>query len=66
LSLLAAIPNGDSRYAAILEAARAQKIKRNLKSLVPDLLLQAEWLGCLEIQNRNEEPDYWYVRKLAQ
>jgi hypothetical protein len=66
LRLLAAIPNGDSRYAAVLEAARAQKIKRNLKSLVPDLLLQAEWLGCLEIQNRNEEPDYWYVRKLAQ
>ena len=65
LSLLRVVPAGESRFGDIMSSAKKGGVKIT-KSAAAEAIGEGEWLGCFRIVNRDQDPDYWYIKRLIQ
>lgn len=65
LSILNVIREGETRFHDIMDAVKKRGL--NIKKQdVAEAIGEGEWFGCFEITNRDQDADYWHVRKLVQ
>lgn len=62
--LLSILPNSDMRLGDLHERVLQQGVALTMDQLA-DLLAEAEWLGAVQITNREESPEHRSVRRIA-
>jgi hypothetical protein len=60
-NVLALIPIGGTRFAPLAQSIKKAEIRLNNQKL-EELLVEAEWLGFLSIDDRRQDRDYWQIR----
>jgi hypothetical protein len=64
LSLLGATPEEELRFSEVMDIAKRKRLKLT-KSTMAEILGEGKWLGCFQITNQDQDPDYWYVKRLV-
>jgi hypothetical protein len=59
LRILSFLSDREERFENVLSKSRLSK------EVLVNALLEGEWLGLLAVQDREEEPQYWTVRKVT-
>ena len=63
--VLDVIKQTKQRFKTILEAVKSIHAGRIGDKILSDALIELEWMGLVEIQNRNSECRHWHARRVA-
>lgn len=58
LSILNVVREGDTRFFEIMDAVKTNDLTMK-KREVAEAIDEGEWLGCFEVNNRDQDPDYF-------
>ena len=65
LEVIASLQEDEIRFIEVKKRLQETQSHRMQVATLAETLLEAEWLGCITLRNRELEPEHWHIRRIV-